>query len=262
MTWSRRSPVSSSPRPCRTRWSGPRTDRTGGHEPAGAAPADGARQHLRRGKIDAALANYFREGNLAALRELALLWLADRVEEGLDRYRGARHHRHLADPRAGRGRAVRRPRVGGPAAPGRPDRLPVPAGSGWPCTSAAATADRGDARPRWNGCGGGRGPSAAASTVVGHDAADGLLDFARGVNATQVLLGASRRGRLSTLLQPGVGEEAIARSGDIDVHVVTHDSPAAPPERRHGADAEPGPAGLRSFVAVLGTALLALGCSP
>ena len=38
-------------------------------------------------KIDAALANYFRVGNLTALRELALLWLADRVEEGLRRYR-------------------------------------------------------------------------------------------------------------------------------------------------------------------------------
>lgn len=38
-------------------------------------------------KVDAALSQYFREGNLTALRELALLWLADRVEEGLERYR-------------------------------------------------------------------------------------------------------------------------------------------------------------------------------
>src|SRR3954453_10149935 len=38
-------------------------------------------------RIDAALANYFRPGNLAALRELALLWLADRVDEGLEQYR-------------------------------------------------------------------------------------------------------------------------------------------------------------------------------
>ena len=34
-------------------------------------------------KIDAALGNYFREGNLGALRELALLWMADRVDESL-----------------------------------------------------------------------------------------------------------------------------------------------------------------------------------
>ena len=39
-------------------------------------------------KIDAALSHYFRDGNLTALRELALLWLADRVDEGLERYRG------------------------------------------------------------------------------------------------------------------------------------------------------------------------------
>ena len=38
-------------------------------------------------RIDAALANYFRPGNLAALRELALLWVADRVDEALEDYR-------------------------------------------------------------------------------------------------------------------------------------------------------------------------------
>jgi len=36
-------------------------------------------------KVDAALGNYFRAGNLTALRELALLWLADSVDEGLQR---------------------------------------------------------------------------------------------------------------------------------------------------------------------------------
>ena len=43
----------------------------------------------RAEKIDAALTHYFRAGNLAALRELALLWLADKVDEGLQRYRAA-----------------------------------------------------------------------------------------------------------------------------------------------------------------------------
>src|SRR6185295_16053005 len=42
-------------------------------------------------KVDAALGNYFRLGNLTALRELALLWLADKVDDQLDRYR-AQHH--------------------------------------------------------------------------------------------------------------------------------------------------------------------------
>ena len=38
-------------------------------------------------RIDAALGNYFRPGNLGALRELALLWVADRVDEALRDYR-------------------------------------------------------------------------------------------------------------------------------------------------------------------------------
>ncbi len=33
-------------------------------------------------KVDAALGNYFRVGNLSALRELALLWVADKVDDG------------------------------------------------------------------------------------------------------------------------------------------------------------------------------------
>ena len=38
-------------------------------------------------RIDAALSNYFRRGNLTALRELALLWLADQVDAALEKYR-------------------------------------------------------------------------------------------------------------------------------------------------------------------------------
>ena len=53
-------------------------------------------------QVDAALANYFRVGNLTALRELALLWLADRVDEGLERYRAdARHQRRRGRPASG-----------------------------------------------------------------------------------------------------------------------------------------------------------------
>ena len=38
-------------------------------------------------RVDAALSNYFRLGNLTALRELALLWLADEVDSALQTYR-------------------------------------------------------------------------------------------------------------------------------------------------------------------------------
>src|SRR5450756_1359721 len=39
----------------------------------------------RAEQIDASLSSYFRVGNLTALRELALLWLADRVDDALAR---------------------------------------------------------------------------------------------------------------------------------------------------------------------------------
>ncbi|WP_435887862.1 histidine kinase [Streptomyces chartreusis] len=56
-------------------------------------PPEGLRRRMAHGnicapeRIDAALANYFRPGNLTALRQLALLWLADRVDEALNTYR-------------------------------------------------------------------------------------------------------------------------------------------------------------------------------
>ena len=50
-------------------------------------------------RVDAALANYFRIGNLTALRELALLWLADRVDEGLRRYKAEHDIDHVWEAR-------------------------------------------------------------------------------------------------------------------------------------------------------------------
>jgi len=50
-------------------------------------------------KVDAALANYFRIGNLTALRELALLWLADKVDDQLEAYRSAHSISHTWEAR-------------------------------------------------------------------------------------------------------------------------------------------------------------------
>ncbi|MFD4322942.1 ATP-binding protein, partial [Streptomyces sp. NPDC058548] len=61
-------------------------------------------------------------------------------------------------------------------------------------------------------------------TVVGDDVATGLVDFARAENATQLVLGTSRRGRLERFLTGrGIGETTVALSSDIDVHMVTHE---------------------------------------
>jgi two-component system sensor histidine kinase KdpD len=54
--------------------------------------------------------------------------------------------------------------------------------------------------------------------------AEALIEFARAQNATQLVLGASRRNALSRWLTgAGVGGSTIRLSGDIDVHIVTHE---------------------------------------
>ncbi|MER5806520.1 ATP-binding protein, partial [Streptomyces mirabilis] len=63
--------------------------------------------------------------------------------------------------------------------------------------------------------------------VVGDDIPVALLDFARGVNATQIVLGSSRRKTWQYVFGPGVGATVARESGaDLDVHIVTHDEVA------------------------------------
>ena len=77
----------------------------------------------RAEKVDAALGNYFRVGNLTALRELALLWVADQVDDGLQDYMEAHGiTEHVGDPGAGGGRRHRRAQRRAPHPPGRPHR--------------------------------------------------------------------------------------------------------------------------------------------
>ena len=60
-------------------------------------------------------------------------------------------------------------------------------------------------------------------TVVG-DSAGGipgaLLDFARQMNATQLVLGTSRRSRWARVFDEGIGAAVVQQSGRIDVHMV------------------------------------------
>src|SRR6266704_1932766 len=133
-------------------------------------------------KIDAALTNYFRSGNLAALRELALLWRAARI-------------------------AAR-------SAGGDLLAVHVTKSDGLTGADPAALASQ---RRLVESVGG------TYHQVVGDDIPEALLTFARAENATQLVLGASRRSWLTAMLTgPGIGARTIRGSGDIDVHIVTH----------------------------------------
>ena len=176
-------------------------------------------------KIDAALTNYFRTGNLAALRELALLWLADKVDEGLQRYRtehqiqGAWEARErvvvaLTGGPEGKTLIRRAARIAARSAGGDLLAVHVTKSDGLTGADPAALASQ---RRLVESVGG------TYHQVVGDDIPEALLTFARAENATQLVLGASRRSWLTALLTgPGIGSRTIRGSGDIDVHIVTH----------------------------------------
>jgi two-component system sensor histidine kinase KdpD len=177
-------------------------------------------------KIDAALGNYFRPGTLTALRELALLWLADRVEEGLQRYReqhgitGTWETRErvvvaLTGGPEGETLIRRASRIAARAVGGELLAVHVSRSDG---LAEAGVAALGPQRLLVESLGG------SYHSVVGDDIARAILDFARSVDATQIVLGASRRRPwLAAFTGPGTGATVTRMSGSIDVHLVTHD---------------------------------------
>lgn len=184
-------------------------------------------------KVDAALADYFRVGNLTALRELALLWLADKVDDQLDRYRAEHGIEGTWEARERVVVAL----TGGPEGDGLIRRAARVAERARGADLMAVHVVRGDGLT-------GADPATLARQrtlieslggtyhqVVGDDIPDALLSFARGVNATQIVLGASRRGRFAHLFARGVGVITAAGAGPIDVHLVTHEGTARPRRR-------------------------------
>ena len=175
-------------------------------------------------RIDAAMSNYFRRGNLTALRELALLWLADQVDTALAKYRA---ENKITDMWEARERVVVAV-TGGPESETlvrRASRIAskssaelmvvhVVRGDGLAGLSESRMAK---IRELANSL------DASLHTVVGDDVPAALLDFARENNATQLVIGTSRRPRWARIFEEGIGPTIVERSGKIDVHIITHE---------------------------------------
>ncbi|WP_406174978.1 ATP-binding protein [Streptomyces sp. NBC_00996] len=180
-------------------------------------------------KVDAALSNYFRPGNLTALREIALLWVADRVDEYLKQYRGEHGVSRIWGSREriivgltggpeGRTLIRRAARLAEKGAGGEVMAVYIARSDG---LTAASPKELAMQRTLVEDLGG------TFHHVVGDDIPAALLDFARGVNATQIVLGASRRRAWQYMFGPGVSATVARESGpDLDVHIVTHDEVA------------------------------------
>ncbi|MEV8479215.1 ATP-binding protein [Streptomyces sp. NPDC051173] len=209
-------------------------------------PPEGLRRRMAHGniyppeKVDAALSHYFRIGNLTALRELALLWVAGRVDEALQSYR---YEHGIGGVWETRERVVvaitggpesealirRAARITARSSGGDLLAVHIARSDGLVDASPAALARQ---RQLVESLGG------TFHSVVGDHVPTALMEFARAENATQLVIGTRVRGwLLGSLTVRGAGETIVELSGDIDVHMVTHERakrgrvPAAPPNR-------------------------------
>ncbi len=176
-------------------------------------------------RVDAALSNYFRIGNLTALRELALLWLADEVDTALRAYREEQGIKTSWEARERIVVAL----TGGPEGDTllrRGARIAQRSGGGQLFAVHVTSPDGlagGDSRilaeqrALVDTLGG------SFHQLVAEQVPSALVDFARSVNATQLVIGVSRRSRLQTFFGgAGTSSNVVRLSGDIDVHIVSH----------------------------------------
>jgi two-component system, OmpR family, sensor histidine kinase KdpD len=171
-------------------------------------------------RVDAALSSYFRFANLAALRELAQLWLDDTVPDAAEAFLAARG---VSEPVQASVIVVGL--AGSPA-------------DEWLIRYAARLAGLSDARLQGVHVRDvdnlGRPPAArleqdrrllaevhgTLAEVRADDTASGLIRAARQAGACQLVIGASRRSRWSRLLTGSTVDQVLDAAGDLPVQVV------------------------------------------
>jgi two-component system sensor histidine kinase KdpD len=189
-------------------------------------------------RVDASLANYFRLGNLAALRELALLWVADRVEENLQEYL---EEHGIEGAWETRERVV----VALTGAPGgdvlirRAARMARRAHGDLVGVHVRPTDGLAERSPELlvkhrqllDDLGG------VYQEIAGTDVGAALVNVAKAERATQLVLGESRQSRWTHLIRGSVISRVLRAAESIDVHVIStisseEDPLAAPLVRR------------------------------
>jgi len=187
------------------------------------------RERMATGKIypaesvDAALSNFFRPGNLGALRELALSWTAERVDEAVDAYRRDHGIDRQWETRervvvgltgtAGDEETIRRAARMAMRSKGELLGVHVRSVEG---PSDALTPHLSEHRALLERLGG------EYHEVAHADVGESLVSFARAHNATQLVVGATRRSRWQELITGSVIQRVLRLSGDIDVHVISN----------------------------------------
>ena len=203
-------------------------------------PPDQLLERLREGKVYVpeqarhALDNFFRKGNLIALRELALRTTADRVDAAMEQYRKFRGIRAIwaagerllvaIGPDEQSERLVRAGKRMANALHAEwivvfvetPDLLRL----------SETERDRRIALLRL-------AESLGAETVTlgGSSVGEELANYARTRNVTRILIGRPRRSLWRRLFRPSTYGELLARTKDVDIHIVGGADEATAPHR-------------------------------
>jgi two-component system, OmpR family, sensor histidine kinase KdpD len=200
-------------------------------------PPDDLLQRLREGRVylpdraQLALDNFFRKGNLIALRELALRKTADRVDQAMREYRNEKSVRGAWAARerllvavGPDAQAERLVRAGKRLADGlNAEWLVVYVETPDLIRLSQAERNRRIALLRLAASLG-----AEAITLGGSSAAEELLEYARTRNVTRLLIG-SANPRRWRLLRPSTTAQVLSARRDIDVLVIGgHDEPQRP----------------------------------
>jgi two-component system sensor histidine kinase KdpD len=192
-------------------------------------PPDDLLQRLREGKVyvsdraRTAIENFFRKGNLIALREMALRKTAERVDAAMDRYRAAEA---IGAPWAAGERILVGigPRSDGDTLVRAGKRLAAALHAPWIVVYVETPAlirlpeDQRNRRIAWLRLAETLG--AETITLGGASVGDELVAYARTRNVTRVLLGEPSRSRAVRWFNPSTVDHVLAKARGIDVTVI------------------------------------------
>ncbi len=202
-------------------------------------PPEELLQRLKEGKVyvaeiaDRARKNFFRKGNLLALRELALRRTAERVDVQMQDYRSIKGIKEVwpaaerimvcigANPRSIRLiRAAKRMAAGL-----RADWISV-----YIEAPTAVKPSESDLRQLSDHMRLAESLGAETVTLSGHKASEEILNYARTRNVTKIIVGKPTHPRWKDKIFGSLLDEVVRGSGDIDVYVISGDSDQAVPK--------------------------------
>jgi len=224
-------------------------------------PAEDLRRRLKEGKVYVAhqaaeaVEHFFREGNLNALRELALRHTAERVDAKMQRYR----REHAIDtvwpvaervlvcvgPSPMSARLVRAGR-----------RLAAQLEAPWVVAYIETPAHRNlgpeDRARVLETLRLAESLGAETVTLTGARMSDEILAYARSRNVSKIVIGKPTRGFWRRVFLGSIVDSLVRGSGEIDIYVISgHGAPAPAPRRRMRPPAD----GVVSYAVALGAVL-------